>query len=60
MRRRVGSREWGRGGQVKVGGGYVLWVNTEPGPVRLHELEQNELGSFVHVGSAEVLRTVAF
>ena len=38
----------------------VLWVNIEPSSICLHELEQDKLGSFIHVRSTNVLRTVAF
>ena len=36
----------------------ALWVNVEPGSICLHELEQDEFGSLVHVWTADVLRTV--
>jgi len=44
----------------REGGENELLVNTESGPVCLHELEQNELGSFVHARSTGVFRTVTF
>ena len=47
----AGSRERGE---------RLLWVNVEPGSIRLHELQQDELGSFVHVRPANVLRAVTF
>ena len=37
----------------------VLWINTEPGSVCLHEFQQDKLGSFIYVCSANVLGTVA-
>lgn len=40
--------------------GHVLWVNIEPSSIRLHELQEDKLGSFVHVRSTNVLRTIAF
>ena len=30
-------------------GEHALWVNTEPGSIRLHELQQYKLGSLVYV-----------
>jgi len=38
----------------------VLWINTEPSSICLHELQQDELGSLVNVRSTNVLGTVTF
>ena len=45
--------------RVKVGEEGVLWINTEPDPVRLHEFHQDKLDSFIYVRPANVLGTVA-